>query len=94
MSQDNFADLLNNLAANFKKVLETPDVLQKLGIPDVVRVSPAAYAEMQAGGSRPEDLPWGLKIIPDPDLQGEKWELGPKPAASAASEPEAKGPAT
>lgn len=93
MSDNNFEEILGSLSSNFEKLLGEPDLLKKLSIPDVIRVSPAAYAEMQAGGAQPKNLPWGLKIIPDPDLHGEKWELGPKPAASAASE-QAEGPAT
>jgi hypothetical protein len=93
VSTDKFGDDLGKFQESLAGLLQSPDILKNLGIPDIVRVSPSAYAEMQAGGSRPEDLPWGLKIEPDPDLKGEMWELGPKPAASAASA-QAEGPAT
>jgi hypothetical protein len=86
--------MMKKVRENMSSIIGTPDILQKLGISNIVRVSPGAYAEIAAGGAAPTDLPLGIKVVEDPDLVGEQWELGPKPAASAASEPQAGGPAT
>jgi hypothetical protein len=94
MNQNNFADMVSAITTNLGQMLSDPDILKKVGMSDIVRVSPSVYEEIKAGGAAPSNLPFGLKVVVDEDLQGEKWELGPKPAASAASEPQAKGPAT
>jgi hypothetical protein len=93
MSANNFADMINTITSNLGQMLSDPDILKKVGMSDIVRVSPSVYEEIKAGGAAPSNLPFGLKVVVDEDLKGEKWELGPTPAASTASE-QAEGPAT
>jgi hypothetical protein len=86
--------MVKAITSGLEQMLTNPNILREMGMSNIVRVSPSVYEEIKAGGQAPSDLPFGLKVEVDPDLKGEKWELGPKPAASAASEPQAEGPAT
>lgn len=95
MSGDNPEELINSLKETIGKVLQSPVAFKQLGIPDLVRVSPEIFEEMQKGGPSPvPSIPF-LTIERDDTLTGEQWELGPKrPSEAQPSAGDAVAPAT